>query len=45
VVKLSHLAHITPGIALWSFGALIMLCAAAMASLDTHDLWERLNSS
>jgi paraquat-inducible protein A len=45
VVKLSHLAHITPGIALWSFGALIMLFAAAMASLDTHDLWERLNSS
>ncbi len=42
VVKLAHLAHITPGIALWSYGALIVLFAAAMATLDTHELWERL---
>ena len=45
VVKLSHLAHITPGIALWSYGALIILFAAAMASLDIHELWERLPRS
>lgn len=44
VVKLAHLAHITPGIALWSYGVLIVLFAAAMASLDTHALWERLTS-
>lgn len=42
VVKLAHLAHITPGIALWSYGVLIVLFAAAMASLDTHALWEKL---
>jgi paraquat-inducible protein A len=42
VVKLSHLAHIEPGVALWSYGALIVLFAAAMASFDTHALWDRL---
>ena len=45
VVKLSHLAHISPGIALWSYAGLIVLFAAAIASLDTHDLWERLTRS
>ena len=42
VVKLSHLAHIAPGIALWSYGALILLFAAAMSTLDTHALWDRV---
>jgi paraquat-inducible protein A len=42
VVKLSHLAHITPGIALWSYGALIALFAAAMSTFNAHELWERL---
>lgn len=42
VVKLSHLAHITPGIALWSYGALIAIFAAAMSTFNAHELWERL---
>ena len=42
VVKLSHLAHIIPGIALWSYGALIILFASAIATLDIKELWDRL---
>ncbi|MGZ8219906.1 paraquat-inducible protein A [Methylomagnum sp.] len=42
VVKLSHLAHIEPGVALWSYGALILVFAAAMAGFDAHTLWNRL---
>ena len=43
VVKLSHLAHITPGIALWCYGAMILVFAAAMTHLDRHALWHRLD--
>jgi paraquat-inducible protein A len=39
LVKLQHLAHVVPGIALWSFGGLILLLTAAMASFNTHELW------
>lgn len=39
LVKLVHLAHVVPGIALWSFGGLILLFVAAMASFNTHELW------
>jgi paraquat-inducible protein A len=39
LVKLAHLAHIVPGIALWSFGGLILLLTGATASFNTHELW------
>lgn len=39
LVKLQHLAHIVPGIALWSFGGLVLLLTTAVASFNTHDLW------
>jgi paraquat-inducible protein A len=39
LVKLVHLAHVVPGIALWSFGGLILLFVGAMASFNTHELW------
>lgn len=39
LVKLQHLAHVVPGIALWSFGGLILLLTAAVASFNTHELW------
>jgi paraquat-inducible protein A len=39
LVKLAHLAHIVPGIALWSFGGLILLFTGAMASFNMHELW------
>jgi paraquat-inducible protein A len=40
LVKLASLATVLPGIALWSFGALMVLLAAASGSLDAHQLWE-----
>jgi paraquat-inducible protein A len=39
LVKLEHLAHVVPGIALWSFGGLILLLTGAVASFNTHELW------
>lgn len=42
LTKLAHLASVVPGIALFSFGVLMILVAAAAASFDTHALWERV---
>lgn len=42
LVKLAHLAVIVPGIAMWSFAAMIILLAAAAVSFDPHALWERV---
>jgi paraquat-inducible protein A len=39
LVKLAHLAHVVPGVALWSFGGLILLLTAAVSSFNMHDLW------
>lgn len=39
LVKLADLAEVLPGIALWSFAALIVLMAAAAAAFDPHDFW------
>ncbi len=39
LVKLQHLAHVVPGIALWSFGGLILTLTAAIASFNMHELW------
>jgi paraquat-inducible protein A len=41
-VKLVHLAHVVPGVALWSFGGLILLFTGAMASFNMHDLWNKV---
>ncbi|MGB0128185.1 MAG: paraquat-inducible protein A [Rhodocyclaceae bacterium] len=41
LVKLAHLANVEPGIALWSFGGLILLLAAEATALDNRDLWAR----
>jgi len=41
LAKLGHLAHVVPGVALWSFGMLMVLVAAAAASFDAHELWAR----
>jgi paraquat-inducible protein A len=40
IVKLAKMAQIVPGIAAFSFMALIFILAAAMASL-THEVWDR----
>jgi len=39
LVKLVHLAHVVPGIALWTFGGLIILLTGAVASFNMHELW------
>jgi paraquat-inducible protein A len=41
VVKLAKMAQIVPGIALFSFLALIFVMAAMTASLDSHLIWEK----
>ena len=41
VVKLAKMAQIVPGIAIFSFFALILVLAAATASLDPHEIWRR----
>ncbi|MDF3838392.1 paraquat-inducible protein A [Cupriavidus basilensis] len=41
LVKLSTMAQVLPGIALWSFGALVVVLAA-MLSFDPRDLWQYL---
>jgi len=42
LVKLGHLANVEPGIALWSFAALMLVMAAIEANFDPRDLWERV---
>jgi paraquat-inducible protein A len=44
-VKLADLATIQPGIALYSFAALMLFVAAADASLDTHGIWDKLGAT
>jgi paraquat-inducible protein A len=39
LVKLAHVATAVPGVALWSFGALMLVMAAAAASFDPRRLW------
>lgn len=42
LAKLAHLASVAPGIALWSFAALMVLLAAMKAAFDPRALWERV---
>lgn len=42
VAKLAHLATIVPGVALWSFGALMLLFAALTALFDPRELWREM---
>lgn len=44
LVKLAHLASVVPGIALWSFGALMLLFAAIAAVFDPRELWARMSA-
>jgi len=41
VVKLAKMAQIVPGIAIFSFFALIVVLAASTVSLDPHEIWHR----
>lgn len=42
IVKLAHLAHIVTGIALWSFGGMMLLRTAAATSFNLRELWEHV---
>jgi len=42
LVKLSHLAAVEVGIALWSFACLMALMAAGAATFDPRDIWARV---
>jgi paraquat-inducible protein A len=44
VTKLVGMAEVVPGLALWAFALLIVVLAGAMASLDPHAVWERLET-
>ena len=41
LVKLTHYGSVVPGLALWSFGILTLLLAAAASSFDVRDVWDR----
>jgi paraquat-inducible protein A len=43
LVKLAHLAGVVPGIALWSFGALMLLLAAVAAVFDPREMWAKMS--
>ena len=43
LVKLTHFASVIPGAALWCFGALTLLMAAAAATFDIRDVWDRVD--
>jgi len=42
LVKLAALADVTPRPGLWALSGFIILTAAAHASFDGHDYWNRL---
>ena len=42
LVKLTKMATIIPGLALWSFIALIVALTAAAASIDPQQVWQKL---
>jgi paraquat-inducible protein A len=42
VVKLSNFASVVPGIALWSFGGLMLTIAAVAQSFNPRDLWTHM---
>ena len=41
LVKLAHMAIVVPGLAAWSFAALMLVLAAAVASFDPQAVWRR----
>lgn len=45
LVKLQSMATVIPGVALWSFGGLMMLFTAATAAFDTHQVWAEIDGA
>ena len=42
VIKLTQLASVTIGVALYAIGAYVLLLAAAVGAFDPHTLWRRI---
>jgi paraquat-inducible protein A len=42
LVKLAHIASVVVGVALYSFGAFMLVLAAAGAAFDSRELWSRI---
>ncbi|ARP93812.1 paraquat-inducible protein A [Bordetella genomosp. 13] len=42
LVKLTHLAIVIPGMALWTFGATMVLLAATAAAFDQAEVWSHI---
>ncbi|VWC69333.1 PqiA family integral membrane protein [Burkholderia lata] len=45
LVKLAHIASVVTGVALYSFGALMLVLAAARAAFDARELWARIEAA
>ncbi len=45
LVKLAHIASVVPGTALWTFGALMVMLAAASGAFDPRDFWSRMHAT
>jgi paraquat-inducible protein A len=43
LVKLAAIASVVPGIAMWAFGAVMLVLAAAAAAFDPHEIWARID--
>lgn len=41
VTKLADMATVVPGLAIWAFGLLILVLAAALSSFDPEAVWEQ----
>jgi paraquat-inducible protein A len=45
LVKLAGMATVVPGAGMWSFGGLLLMIAAAVASFDARFIWARLDDA
>jgi paraquat-inducible protein A len=45
LVKLAHIASVVPGVALWTFGAVMFCIAGAAAAFDQRDAWARVEAA
>lgn len=44
LVKLTHMATILPGPAMWAYFVMIFVLPAAATTIDTHSLWKRMEA-
>ncbi|WP_341316458.1 paraquat-inducible protein A [Paraburkholderia sp. IMGN_8] len=45
LVKLQHIATVVPGVAIWAFGAVMVLLAAVAVTFNPRDIWARIDSA